>query len=973
MQIDLRKRKLKESNSREDLPSTESKIQCNSINSSGHLEEDNLSFNVLTASDRRASCFDSDSNIIHDDEESRYHEKIIAQGCCLPWKLVFVPPKKEHQKRKNKPTKHKNREQRLGDQNHSEVNDERRKTIVNLDLVSLERMNKEYKENEERMGTQKKIEKLLAPQNLRTMPKTIDNRIMNTNDVNDINDVNEEYNDGACLNSHYTIAKGSGDTNNNVTENETRDKSVCPQPDNKEDQRDQNLGMTDFENLSKVLPAERNPSLRLQKKIDHSTLRMYGSLSSFLMDEGDYTGRNFTSSSPVEDNNDVHDDYRMFHCFKSLPSYSLKQEPITNSLDLYYAILKYRQNKEGIEKIQLKGLDSHGDLEIKSDTDTTSHLTYNSHLGSVTDTLRTNLQSSPTEIIQYELSSKQIETATNSSINLIAKNSKDNSNYKETGKYLYGPLPPPSLVSPPPRIPSYIQDMLASGIVRLCISVESFNFIDEKCFKFLLRLLPESDQKRITRFINVKDQHLSLASAFIQRALIAWTFGIAYNEILIERTPIGKPYFPFGKYLSSTTGKEKDNHVHGYLERFPCWNYNVSHHGQYVGIATEPLCLVGLDIMNTEDRPRGFKKTNNRVLQRRKSREYFDTFKRQMSRNEWDMILEEKNEDEQYARFYRQWALKESYVKALGTGLTFSPRRIEMRHSIGHADSISSLEELLQESSEICEEKTIFVDEHIEKNSLTNYNESSDLENHNTNSEVGNNRLFRGSMQRSKSSPSILETFSPADETGRKSSFWNEERHEVTGETSMNKVNKKNFSGQSFKENKLDGSQSTSNTKRSSSGNEDKDLGNIELGETANFNIGNDNRLIRRHSFHRRNSLSCDCLDKMNQKNLKRLVTYDDIDLRIDGMTKNEWKFKFFNLDMQHVACVCRGPHYMSKDDSLYRQANFLLTREEIYKALEAPQPNFVEITLLDLVPENHLKEFEALYENAWSIFNEEN
>merc|ERR1719498_2125126 len=104
--------------------------------------------------------------------------------------------------------------------------------------------------------------------------------------------------------------------------------------------------------------------------------------------------------------------------------------------------------------------------------------------------------------------------------------------------------------------------------------------------------------------------------------------------------------------------------------------------------------------MNTEDRPRGYKNTGNRKLQRRKSREYFDTFKRQMSRNEWDIILQEQNEDEQYARFYRQWALKESYVKAIGTGLTFSPRRIDMRHSIGHAESISSVEELLKEEEE---------------------------------------------------------------------------------------------------------------------------------------------------------------------------------------------------------------------------------------------------------------------------------
>lgn len=31
---------------------------------------------------------------------------------------------------------------------------------------------------------------------------------------------------------------------------------------------------------------------------------------------------------------------------------------------------------------------------------------------------------------------------------------------------------------------------------------------------------------------------------------------------------------------------------------FPNFNFNVSHHGDYVGIASEPMCLVGLDIVS---------------------------------------------------------------------------------------------------------------------------------------------------------------------------------------------------------------------------------------------------------------------------------------------------------------------------------------------------------------------------------------
>jgi 4'-phosphopantetheinyl transferase len=40
------------------------------------------------------------------------------------------------------------------------------------------------------------------------------------------------------------------------------------------------------------------------------------------------------------------------------------------------------------------------------------------------------------------------------------------------------------------------------------------------------------------------------------------------------------------------------------LTIFPNFNFNVSHHGDYVAIASEPLCLVGIDIVSF-DIPQG--------------------------------------------------------------------------------------------------------------------------------------------------------------------------------------------------------------------------------------------------------------------------------------------------------------------------------------------------------------------------------
>lgn len=74
---------------------------------------------------------------------------------------------------------------------------------------------------------------------------------------------------------------------------------------------------------------------------------------------------------------------------------------------------------------------------------------------------------------------------------------------------------------------------------------------------------------------------------------------------------------------------------------FPNFNFNVSHHGDYVAIASEPLCLVGLDIVSY-------------VLPPRETiPEFIQNFSSYFSSQEWHKIINAGTNDEILTEFYR--------------------------------------------------------------------------------------------------------------------------------------------------------------------------------------------------------------------------------------------------------------------------------------------------------------------------------
>lgn len=258
-----------------------------------------------------------------------------------------------------------------------------------------------------------------------------------------------------------------------------------------------------------------------------------------------------------------------------------------------------------------------------------------------------------------------------------------------------------------PTLPPRLLPMISNGMARLVVNMKEA-YMTPATWKLCYSLFRAEDAAKIQRFRFEKDRRLSLGSQLLQRAVIAWTFGVSYPEIVISRTEKGKPFFKYTPtHPGEVPGEEETAQV-----PFPNWNYNVSHHGDFVGIASEPVCLVGLDIMNAKEKPRGGGRE-------RGAHDFFKSFHRQLSATEWGSIYEAPSEETKLERFYRQWALKvgqrgeesgsgrawvvlvlirgpkdssppipcsilprgaaqEAYIKAIGSGLSFSPRRIEI-------------------------------------------------------------------------------------------------------------------------------------------------------------------------------------------------------------------------------------------------------------------------------------------------------
>ncbi|GEB34853.1 4'-phosphopantetheinyl transferase family protein [Brevibacillus parabrevis] len=145
----------------------------------------------------------------------------------------------------------------------------------------------------------------------------------------------------------------------------------------------------------------------------------------------------------------------------------------------------------------------------------------------------------------------------------------------------------------------------------------------------LLSFVAEDKKQRLGAFFRREDRVRGLLADLLIRKIAAETFAVSAKSISFGTNAYGKPS------------------LQGPLNRL---HYNLSHSGDWVVCITGD-CTVGIDI----------EKKHQIDLQI--ARQFF-------APEEYEYIEEEPDSERRQARFFAVWTAKESYIKAIGKGLS---------------------------------------------------------------------------------------------------------------------------------------------------------------------------------------------------------------------------------------------------------------------------------------------------------------
>lgn len=179
----------------------------------------------------------------------------------------------------------------------------------------------------------------------------------------------------------------------------------------------------------------------------------------------------------------------------------------------------------------------------------------------------------------------------------------------------------------------------------------------------LLVHVSKERQSRLKRFVKTDDAYRSLIGDLLVRFALKERYGSMDRELRIQTNEYGKPF----------------------LCDFPSFHYNISHSGEYV------VCVVHDDAVGVDI-------------------EYIGPFdlplaKELFTKEEYQYVLNDREGG--LGAFYDIWTLKESYVKAVGEGLSMPLQGFSMKKCSNGSIQITDMETERQIRDYICRQYTI--------------------------------------------------------------------------------------------------------------------------------------------------------------------------------------------------------------------------------------------------------------------------
>ncbi|REC46645.1 4'-phosphopantetheinyl transferase family protein [Chryseobacterium pennipullorum] len=166
-----------------------------------------------------------------------------------------------------------------------------------------------------------------------------------------------------------------------------------------------------------------------------------------------------------------------------------------------------------------------------------------------------------------------------------------------------------------------------------CIDIN--NLLDEAEFNGLIQYVSPDKKAKIQRFRKSIDAVRSLLGDLIIRTILCRHYGLTNDEIYYEYQEFGKPYLPHHSHL----------------------HFNISHSGDWVvGVVSKNPAGVDIEkIAEVKENLTSWSLTTEEYQQ-----------------------FQKLNKTERTLFFFKLWTLKESYVKATGTGLSEGLNTLEI-------------------------------------------------------------------------------------------------------------------------------------------------------------------------------------------------------------------------------------------------------------------------------------------------------